>query len=297
MKKNNSSEVKEIDISLIDAYPEHPFKVVDDAKMIELTESITNNGLLVPIIVRPKEGGRYEMISGHRRLRATELAKQDKIKSVVCDFDDDTAAIVMVESNIHQRENMLPSEKAFAYKILYDAMKKSPGRPRKENLTPLVSDFPLSSDLRSNEELAYQVGVSREQIRRYIRLTELVPELLEYIDAGKLGLRPAVEMSYLDEDSQRDIVEYIDENECFPSHAQTIRMRRLFENGKLDTEKIVEIMSEIKPNQKEKLVFHAERVRKYIPKTIPIEKTEEYVCKALEHYSKYLQRQRGRDAR
>lgn len=291
MKNNTLSEVKEIDISLIDAFPNHPFKVVDDAKMVELTESISNNGLLVPIIVRPKEDGRYEMISGHRRLRATELAEQNKIKAVICDYDDNTAAIVMVESNIHQRENMLPSEKAFAYKILYDAMKKAPGRPSKENLTPLVSD------LRSNEELAYQVGVSREQIRRYIRLTNLVPELLEYIDTGKIGLRPAVEMSYLDEDSQRDIVEYIDENECFPSHAQTIRMRRLFENGKLDTKKIVEIMSEIKPNQKEKLVFHAERVRKYIPKTIPIEKTEEYVCKALEHYSKYLQRQRGRDAR
>lgn len=291
MKNNTLSEVKEIDISLIDAFPNHPFKVVDDAKMVELTESISNNGLLVPIIVRPKEDGRYEMISGHRRLRATELAEQNKIKAVICDYDDNTAAIVMVESNIHQRENMLPSEKAFAYKILYDAMKKAPGRPSKENLTPLVSD------LRSNEELAYQVGVSREQIRRYIRLTNLVPELLEYIDTGKIGLRPAVEMSYLDEDCQRDIVEYIDENECFPSHAQTIRMRRLFENGKLDTEKIVEIMSEIKPNQKEKLVFHAERVRKYIPKTIPIEKTEEYVCKALEHYSKYLQRQRGRDAR
>jgi len=231
------------------------------------------------------------MISGHRRLRATELAEQNKIKAVICDYDDNTAAIVMVESNIHQRENMLPSEKAFAYKILYDAMKKAPGRPSKENLTPLVSD------LRSNEELAYQVGVSREQIRRYIRLTNLVPELLEYIDTGKIGLRPAVEMSYLDEDSQRDIVEYIDENECFPSHAQTIRMRRLFENGKLDTKKIVEIMSEIKPNQKEKLVFHAEKVRKYIPKTVPLEKTEEYVCKALEHYAKYLQRQKQRDAR
>ena len=291
MKDNTLSEVKEIDISLIDAFPNHPFKVVDDAKMVELTESISNNGLLVPIIVRPKEDGRYEMISRHRRLRATELAEQNKIKAVICDYDDNTAAIVMVESNIHQRENMLPSEKAFAYKILYDAMKKAPGRPSKENLTPLVSD------LRSNEELAYQVGVSREQIRRYIRLTNLVPELLEYIDTGKIGLRPAVEMSYLDEDSQRDIVEYIDENECFPSHAQTIRMRRLFENGKLDTKKIVEIMSEIKPNQKEKLVFHAEKVRKYIPKTVPLEKTEEYVCKALEHYAKYLQRQKQRDAR
>lgn len=290
MNKNNSSEVKEIDVSLIDAYPNHPFKVIDDAKMIELTESISTNGLLVPIIVRPKDDGRYEMISGHRRLRATELAEKNKIKAVVCDYDDDTAAIVMVESNIHQRENMLPSEKAYAYKLLYDAMKHQ-GKSKKPTSSP------VETKLRTDEELAYQLGESRIQIQRFMRLTNLVPELLEYMDKGKIALRPGVEMSYLDEDCQRDIVEYIDENECFPSHAQTIRMRRLFENGKLDTEKIVEIMSEIKPNQKEKLVFHAERVRKYIPKTIPIEKTEEYVCKALEHYSKYLQRQRGRDAR
>ena len=291
MKQKNLSEIKEIDISLIDSFPNHPFKVVDDEKMIELTESIADNGLLLPVLVRPKEDGRYEMISGHRRLRASELAEKNTIKAMVCDYDDNTAAIVMVESNIHQRENMLPSEKAYAYKILYDAMKKSVGRPSNNKLTPVVSV------LRSNEELAYQVGESREQIRRYIRLTNLVPELLEYMDKGKIALRPGVEMSYLDEDCQRDIVDFIDENECFPSHAQTIRMRRLFENGKLDTKKIAEILSEIKPNQKEKLVFRAERVRKYIPKTIPIEKTEEYVCKALEHYSKYLQRQRGRDAR
>lgn len=226
------TKVKEINTSLIDAYPNHPFKMVDDEKMVELTNSIEKNGVLSPILVRPKKGGRYEMLSGHRRLRASELAEKKTIKAMVYDYDDLTAAIVMVESNINQRENMLPSEKAFAYKILYDAMKKAPGRPSKENLTPLVSD------LRSNEELAYQVGVSREQIRRYIRLTNLVPELLEYIDAGKIGLRPAVEMSYLDEDCQRDIVDFIDENECFPSHAQAIRMRRLFENGKLDTKKL-----------------------------------------------------------
>lgn len=291
MNQNIAGEIQELDISLIDAFPNHPFKVVDDEKMIELTESIENNGVLLPILVRPKEGGRYEMICGHRRLRASELAEKKTIKAMVCDYDDLTAAIVMVESNINQRENMLPSEKAFAYKILYDAMKKSVGRPSNNKLTP------VESVLRSNEELAYQVGESREQIRRYIRLTNLVPELLEYMDKGKMALRPAVELSYLDEDCQRDIVDFIDENECFPSHAQTIRMRRLYENGKLDTKKIAEIMSEIKPNQKEKLVFRAERVRKFIPKTIPIEKTEEYVCKALEHYAKYLQRKKIRDER
>ncbi len=290
MKQKNLSEIKEIDISLIDSYPNHPFKVVDDEKMIELTESIADNGLLLPVLVRPKEDGRYEMISGHRRMRASELAGNKTIKAMVCDYDDDKAAIVMVESNIHQRENMLPSEKAYAYKILYDAMKHQ-GKSKKPTSSP------VETKLRTDEELAYQLGESRIQIQRFMRLTNLVPELLEYMDKGKIALRPGVEMSYLDEDCQRDIVDFIDENECFPSHAQTIRMRRLFENGKLDTKKITEILSEIKPNQKEKLVFRAERVRKFIPKTIPIEKTEEYVCKALEHYNKYLQRQRGRDAR
>ena len=290
MNQNTTGEIQELDISLIDAFPNHPFKVVDDEKMIELTESIENNGVLLPILVRPKEGGRYEMISGHRRLRASELAEKKTIKAMVCDYDDLTAAIVMVESNINQRENMLPSEKAFAYKILYDAMKHQ-GKQIEITSTPLVSK------LRSNEELAYQVGESREQIRRYIRLTKLVPELLEYMDKGKMALRPAVELSYLDEDCQRDIVEFIDENECFPSHAQTIRMRRIYENDKLDTKTINRILSEEKPNQKEKLVFQSDRIRKLIPKTVPIEKTEEYMCKALEYYTKYLQRQKNRISR
>ena len=290
MNQNIAGEIQELDISLIDAFPNHPFKVVDDEKMIELTESIADNGLLLPVLVRPKEDGRYEMISGHRRLRASELAEKNTIKAMVCDYDDDTAAIVMVESNIHQRENMLPSEKAFAYKLLYDAMKHQ-GKCKKPTSSP------VETKLRTDEELAYQLGESRIQIQRFMRLTNLVPELLEYMDKGKMALRPAVELSYLDEDFQRDIVDFIDENESTPSHAQAIRMRRLFENGKLDTKKITEILSEIKPNQKEKLVFRAEKVRKFIPKNVPIEKTEEYVCKALEHYTKYLQRQRNRDAR
>ena len=286
MNQNITGEIQELDISLIDAFPNHPFKVVDDEKMIELTESIENNGVLLPILVRPKEGGRYEMISGHRRLRASELAEKKTIKAMVCDYDDLTAAIVMVESNINQRENMLPSEKAFAYKILYDAMKHQ-GKQIEITSTPVVSK------LRSNEELAYQVGESREQIRRYIRLTKLVPELLEYMDKGKIALRPGVELSYLDEECQRDIVDFIDENESFPSHAQAIRMRRLFENCKLDTQSINKILSEEKPNQRDKLIFRGDKVRSLIPKSVPIEKTEDYVCKALEHYSRYLQKNRG----
>jgi len=288
--KNRIVEVKDIDVSLIDSFPNHPFKVIEDDKMLQLTESIMDNGLLYPVLVREKADGRYEMIAGHRRKRATELAGQDKIHAMVCNYDDDTAAIVMVESNIHQRENMLPSEKAFAYKMLNEAMKHQGKR------TDLTST-PLVSKLRTTDELAEKVGESREQIRRYICLTNLVPELLEFIDEGKIGMRPAVEMSYLDEDTQRDIVDFIDENECFPSHAQTIQLRKMFNDGILDTKKIVEILSEEKGNQHEKLVFRGDRVRKLLPKTLPAEKTEEYVCKALEHYNRFLQRQRNRDER
>ena len=273
-KEKEIISIQNLSTSLIDSYPNHPFKVVDDEEMIKLSESIINNGLLLPVLVRAKDDGRYEMISGHRRLRASELAGNKTIKAMVCDFDDDTAAIVMVESNIHQRENMLPSEKAFAYKILYDSMKH---QGRKIDLTSV----PVAQKLKtSREELAEKMGISQDQIRRYIRLTKLVPELLEYMDEGKIALRPGVELSYLDEDCQRDIVDFIDENESFPSHAQAIRMRRLFENCKLDTKMISKILLEEKPNQREKLVFRGNKVRNLIPKSVPIEKTEEYVCKA-----------------
>lgn len=287
-KDNRITDVRDIDISLIDSFPNHPFKVIEDDKMLQLTESIMNNGLLYPVLVREKADGRYEMIAGHRRTRATELAGQSKIHAMVCNYDDDTAAIVMVESNIHQRENILPSEKAFAYKILYEAMKHQ-GKRTDLTCAPVGH--------KSRDELSEKVGESREQIRRYICLTNLVPELLEFVDEGKIGMRPAVEMSYLNEDSQRDIVDFIDENECFPSHAQTIQMRKLFAEGKLDTENISEIMSEEKGNQHEKLVFRGDRVKKLLPKSLPANKTEEYICKALEYYNRFLQRQRNRDER
>ena len=291
MNQNNLSEVINIKISLIDEFPNHPFKVKDDVQMVELTESIKNSGVLLPVLVRPKEGGRYEMISGHRRMRASELAGNKTIKAMVCDYDDDQAAIVMVESNIHQRENMLPSEKAYAYKILYDAMKH-----QGKKIEP--ASVPVAQKLKtSREELAEKIGVSQDQIRRYIRLTNLVPELLEFMDEGKMAMRPAVELSYLDEESQRELVDFIDENIVFPSHDQAIRMRRIFENGTLDKRKIRRIMSEAKPNQVERYSLRADRVKSLIPTSIPYAKTEEYIYKALEHYTRYLQKQKNQDAR
>ena len=281
--------LQDISLNLLDDFPNHPFKVRDDEDMLKLTESITERGVLVPAIVRPKENGRYELISGHRRKRASEYADKKTLRCIVSDLDDDAATIIMVDSNI-QRSNILPSEKAFAYKMRLDAMNRQ-GKRSDLTSTPLVSKF------RTNEELAEQVGESREQIRRYIRLTNLVPELLEMVDEGRIKMRPAVEISYLDEDAQRDLVDAIDLEECTPSHAQTIKMRKFFEDGKLSTDVITSIMQEEKPNQREKLIIPNKAVEKYIPKTVPLEKRQDYVFKALEHYGKYLQRQKIRDAR
>lgn len=287
--KEEPMEIKDIDLTLIDDFPNHPFKVKDDEEMLELADSVANNGVLLPALVRPKENGRYEMISGHRRKRASEMANIPTIKCMVCNYDDDTAAIVMVDTNLQQRKNIPPSEKAFAYKIKLDAIKR---QGQRNDLT----SRPVGTKL-SVTEISDESGDSERQIHRFIRLTNLVPELLEFVDEGKIGMRPAVEMSYLDEDTQRDIVDFIDENECFPSHAQTIQLRRLFADGKLDTKVISEILSEEKGNQHEKLVFRGDRVRKLLPKTLPAERTEEYVCKALEYYNRFLQRQRSRDER
>lgn len=281
--------LQDIPLNLLDDFPNHPFKVRDDEDMLKLTESITERGVLVPAIVRPKGDGRYELISGHRRKRASEYADKKTLRCIVSDLDDDAATIIMVDSNI-QRSNILPSEKAFAYKMRLDAMNRQGKR------TDLTST-PLVSKLRTNEELAEQVGESREQIRRYIRLTNLVPELLEMVDEGRIKMRPAVEISYLDEDAQRDLVDAIDLEECTPSHAQTIKMRKFFEDGKLSTDVITSIMQEEKTNQREKLIIPNKAVEKYIPKTVPLEKRQDYVFRALEHYGKYLQRQKMRDAR
>lgn len=281
--------LQDIPLNLLDDFPNHPFKVLDDEDMLKLTESITERGVLVPAIVRPKADGRYELISGHRRKRASEYADKKTLRCIVSDLDDDAATIIMVDSNI-QRSNILPSEKAFAYKMRLDAMNRQ-GKRSDLTSTPVVSKF------RTNEELAEQVGESREQIRRYIRLTNLVPELLEMVDEGRIKMRPAVEISYLDEDAQRDLVDAIDLEECTPSHAQTIKMRKFFEDGKLSTDVITSIMQEEKPNQREKLIIPNKAVEKYIPKSVPLEKRQDYVFRALEHYGKYLQRQKMRNAR
>ena len=287
------SKIRDIPLELIDDFPDHPFKVRDDEDMIQLVESVQERGVITPATVRQKEDGRYELISGHRRKRACELAGFEALRCEVVDLDRDAATVLMVESN-YQRSQILPSEKAFAYKMRLEAMNRQAGRPRKENPTPVVSDL---DGQRTNEILGNEVGESREQIRRYIRLTNLVPELLDLVDEGKIKMRPAVELSYLDEDSQRAVVDEIDLNQCTPSHDQTIRMRKFFTDGKLTPEVVSAIMGEEKPNQREKIVLRGDKVRSLIPKNIPVSQTEDYVVKALEHYSRFLRQRAERDSR
>ena len=284
------SKIYDIPISEIDDFPDHPFKVRDDEDMENLIESIKERGVITPATVRKMPGGRYEMISGHRRKRACEKLGMETLRCEVVDMNKEEAAILMVESNF-QRSEILPSEKAFAYKMRLDAMNKLPGRPAKDNLTPVVSDFEKH---RTSEELAEKVGESREQIRRYIRLTNLVPELLDFVDEGKIKMRPAVELSYLDEEIQRDVVDRIDETEAFPSHDQAIRIRKAYEAGDIDYEKVAGIMGEEKPNQKQKFRFSFERLRPLIPQGYADAQAEDYVIKALEYYKRYLQKQRDR---
>lgn len=287
------SKIRDIPLELIDDFPDHPFKVRDDEDMIQLVESVKERGVITPATVRQKEDGRYELISGHRRKRACEFAGFEALRCEVVDLDRDAATVLMVESN-YQRSQILPSEKAFAYKMRLEAMNRQAGRPRKENPTPVVSDL---DGQRTNEILGNEVGESREQIRRYIRLTSLVPELLDLVDEGKIKMRPAVELSYLDEDNQRAVVDEIDLNQCTPSHDQTIRMRKFFTDGKLTPEVVSAIMGEEKPNQREKIVLRGDKVRSLIPKNIPVSQTEDYVVKALEHYSRFLRQRAERDSR
>ena len=283
------AKIRDIPLELIDDFPDHPFKVRDDEDMMQLVESVKERGVITPATVRQKEDDRYELISGHRRKRACELAGFETLRCEVVDLTRDEATILMVESNF-QRSQILPSEKAFAYKMRLEAMNRQGQR------TDLTST-PVVSKLRTNETLGNEVGESREQIRRYIRLTNLVPELLDLVDEGRMKMRPAVEISFLDEDCQRDLVDEIDLNDCTPSHDQTIRMRKMFEEKKLTPEAIQAIMSEQKPNQRERIVLSGDKVRRYIPKNIPLNQTEDYICKALEHYAGYLRKRAERDAR
>ena len=287
------SKIRDIPLELIDDFPDHPFKVRDDEDMIQLVESVKERGVITPATVRQKEDGRYELISGHRRKRACEFAGFEALRCEVVDLDRDAATVLMVESN-YQRSQILPSEKAFAYKMRLEAMKRQAGRPSKENSVPVAQNYEGKT---SRELLGEQVGESQDQVRRYIRLTNLVPELLDLVDEGKIKMRPAVELSYLDEDSQRAVVDEIDLNQCTPSHDQTIRMRKFFTDGKLTPEVVSAIMGEEKPNQREKIVLRGDKVRSLIPKNIPVSQTEDYVVKALEHYSRFLRQRAERDSR
>lgn len=285
------SKIRDIPLSEIDEFPDHPFKVLMDEDMEQLVESIKRNGVMTPATVRLKEDGRYELISGHRRKKACELAGLETLKCEVKDLTRDEAIIIMVESNL-QRSVILPSEKAFAYKMRLEAMNRQAGRPSKDNLTPMVSDF---EKVRTNEKLGNEVGESREQIRRFIRLTELVPEVLQMVDEKLIAFRPAVEISYLSEEQQYTLLEAMSYNDATPSLAQAIKMKKFNQDGKLTVEVIQSIMEEEKPNQKEKPAFRDERITKLIPKTVPKGQEADFVVKALEFYNRHLQRNKAHE--
>ncbi|MEY8495706.1 ParB/RepB/Spo0J family partition protein [Lachnospiraceae bacterium 29-91] len=287
----NLSRIREIPISEIDEFPDHPFKVLMNEDMEQLVESVSRSGVMTPATVRQKEDGRYELISGHRRKKACELAGLETLKCEVKELTHDEAIIVMVESNL-QRSVILPSEKAFAYKMRLEAMKRQAGRPTKDNYSPVGnnSEFATSSD-----ELAEKVGESKNQIFRYIRLTELVPEILQMVDERQIAFRPAVEISYLSEEQQYTLLEAMGYNDATPSLAQAIKMKKFMQEGKLTDEVIQSIMQEDKPNQKEKPTFKDERITKLIPKSIPRGQETDFVVKALEFYNRHLQRNKAHE--
>ena len=285
------SKIRDIPISEIDEFPDHPFKVLMDEDMEQLVDSIKRNGVMTPATVRLKEDGRYELISGHRRKKACELAGLDTLKCEVKEFSRDEAIIVMVEGNL-QRTTILPSEKAFAYKMRLEAMKRQAGRPPKENVSPMATNL---SKGRSDVELGELVGESKDQIRRYIRLTELVPEILQMVDERQIAFRPAVEISYLSEEQQYTLLEAMEYNDATPSLAQAIKMKKYMQEGKLTDGVISSIMEEEKPNQREKPAFRDERITKLIPKSVPKGKESDFVVKALEFYNRHLQRSKAQE--
>ena len=288
---NRLPKIYDIPLSEIDDFPNHPFKVKLDEDMDPLVASVKERGIITPVTLRQKEDGRYELVSGHRRKKACELAGLDSIKAEVKELTKDEAIILMVESNL-QRSTILPSEKAFSYKMRLEALKRQQG-----SRTDLTS-APVGQKLSTREMIAENSPDSHSQIQRYIRLTELVPALLNLVDEGRIALRPAVELSYLNKTEQEDLVETIAYADATPSLAQAIKMRRFSSEGKLTPEVIESIIGEEKPNQKDKFSFKSEQLRKYIPSNVPYEKTGEYVLKALEFYQRYQERQKGRnDAR
>ena len=276
--QKNQEYVKDISIYEITDFPNHPFKVKMDDKMLETIESVRAHGVLVPALVREKPTGGYEMISGHRRKMASELAGKETMPCIVRNLSDDQAVIVMVDSNL-QREEILPSEKAFAYKMKLEAMNRQ-GKRTDLTSTPLVSKF------RTNEILAQEAGESRETIRRYIRLTELIPEILEMVDDKKISMRPAVELSYLTKEEQEILYDTMESEACTPSHAQAIKIRKFSAEGRLNEDVLLSIMAEEKPNQVEQWKIPKNRLKKYFPSGTSQQKMEETIIKALELYRK-----------
>ncbi len=290
------SYVIDLPAAQINDFPDHPFKVRMDESMMELADSVKQHGILVPSLVRPMPDGSYQMVSGHRRKRAAELAELPTVPCIVRELTDDEAIIIMVDSNL-QREQVLPSEKAFAYKMKLDAMRRQAGRPSKENSSPLGMNFRGKQTL---DIIAEESGDSRNQIHRYIRLTNLAPELLDMVDNSvlkekgqlQMALRPAVELSYLSKDEQNALLEVMEGEDCTPSHAQAIKMREFSEKGKLNPDVILSIMQEEKPNQVEQFKIPRNRIDKFFPAGTPAQKIEDTIVKALEMYRR---RERARE--
>ena len=286
--ENKLPKIFDIPLSEIDDFPGHPYRVLDDEDMQNLMESIKDRGVITPAMVRKKDDGRYEMISGHRRKHASERLGLETLRCEVVEVSRDEAIILMVDSN-SQRSEIAPTDKGKAYKMKLEAIKRQQGE--RTDLTSVPSVQKLNGKT-SREILAENSEDSNTQIQRYIRLTNLVPELQDFVDKGQMKMRPAVELSYLDEETQRDIVDRIDETEAFPSHDQAIRIRKAYEAGEIDYDKVRDIMAEEKPNQKPKFKFSFDRLKPYIPKDYSDSKAEDYVIKALEFYQKYLKKQR-----
>ena len=282
--------IYDIPLSEIDDFPNHPFKVKMDEDMNQLVQSVKERGIITPVTLRQKEDGRYEIVSGHRRRKACELAGLERVPAEIKELSRDEAIILMVESNL-QRSIILPSEKAFSYKMRLEAMKRQ-GQRTDLTLSPVGT-----KSGRSSEVITAETGDSRNQIYRYIRLTELIPELLDMVDENKIAFRPAVELSYLTETEQHNLLNSISYNDATPSLPQAIRLKEFSKAGKLSAEVIEAILGEEKPNQKEKISFKAERLRPYIPSTVPLEKTEDYIIKALEYYQRVQERKKREQAR
>lgn len=290
--ENRLPRIHDIPLNMIDEFPDHPFQVRMDEDMDQLVESVKERGVITPVTLRKKEDGRYETVSGHRRIKACELAGLDTVPAEIKELTRDEAILLMVDSNL-QRSMILPSEKAMAYKMRLEALRRMPGRPTKNETQENFG--PVDQNYNARQILSESVGESEKQIQRYVRLTELAPDLLQMVDEGKIALRPAVELSYLNDIEQQDLIAAIDEADATPSHAQAIKMRNFSREGKLNPDVIESIMQEEKPNQRPKISFKYEELKQYMPSNVSYEKTSAYVISALKFYQRHLERRREQE--